>query len=353
MLAFKSLTALVVLCPTSLTNAIMLIKYQGLSSHLKQSLKPVYVLLGKEPYLLDDAATQLKTAWQTRNESDFLRMDLINSADWSRLLEESRSFSLLAPQIFIDARFDKKTLDKAAKEILDQCIQNPKPHCLILLRASETSAKQWQWLLSHEKVVIVQIDALREAPFRALIANKLKESGIQHSAQVPELIYRYTQNNYLAAAQVIEKLILCHDNSKSLSLEAVHEHLVQQSEFQIYELQDACLAGKFERAMDILQYARQSGVEPSLVLWLMAQETRLLIQIMHLMQTQSFKLGDACQKLKIWQQRSALYAAALQRLNLTALYALLQRCKRLDELIKSSQNHSIWDSFEQLVLGFR
>jgi DNA polymerase-3 subunit delta len=166
---------------------------------------------------------------------------------------------------------------------------------------------------------------------------------------VPALIHQYTQGNLLACAQTIEKLALISDKTNVLTAEDVKAQLIYQCEYQLYELADACLTANAEKALHLLRQANNNRTEPTLILWLLTQEVRQLIQLSHALK-QQVAFSVACSQQKIWPQRANLYERTLTRLPLARLYELLKNSKQLDEQIKSNQSQQIWNGFEQLAL---
>jgi len=327
----------------------MLIKYQALASNLKNKLHAVYVLIGQEHYLLNDAVYSIKKAWKQQGDSDDKTLHLNTSTDWAMLLEEANSYSLFSELVLLDARFDKKTIDSAGKGVLTQYIEHINTRCLIVLRAPNLQARQLQWLSNHQQVLIVQAAPLTAAALKSWIISQLQTRSIRHEPEVPALIHQYAEGNMLACAQVIERLALISSPQLTLSTSDVMDQLIDQCDYQLYELADACLAANSEKAIHLLRQACLNRTEPTLILWLFTQEIRLLIQLSHKLK-QLVAFNTACSQLKIWPQRAKLYQMSLARMPLARLYQLLHRSKELDEKIKSSQNHHIWDLFEQLVL---
>ena len=327
----------------------MLIKYQALVPHLQKNTKAVYVLVGLDPYLINEAAISVKKAWRQRGETDEKIVHINAPADWGLLLEEANSYSLFAEYVLLDIRFDKKTIDATGKDILNQYLQNTNPRCLIILQATAVPAKQLQWLTNNEHVVVVQIAPLTDFELQKWLTMQLTQRSIRYAPQVPALILQYSQGNMLACAQVIEKLALVYDEKNELTIEEVQEQLVDQCDFQLYELGDACLTTNAEKALRLLRQANNDRVDPTLILWLLTQEIRQLIQLSHLLK-QNMSLSAACTQLKIWPKRASSYERTLTRLPTIKLHQLLHDCKQLDDRIKTNQSQHIWQSFERLAL---
>lgn len=327
----------------------MNIKYQAVAQHLRQKLCPLYILTGQDHYLLNDAALSIKKVWRQRGECDEKTLQLNGPTDWAILLEEANSYSLFSEFVLIDARCDKKTIEAAGKKILQQYLQNINSRCLIILRAPNVPSKQLQLLSNNEHTVLIQAYPFTPVELQRWITTQLQHHAIHHETQIPSLIHQYTQGNMLACAQVIEKLILTRNDDELLTNDMVLEHLSDQCDYQLYELAEACLAGRAEKAIHLLRQACQNKTEPTLILWLLSQEVRLLIQLNHL-RAQSIPLETACNQLKIWPQRARSYDMTLQRLSSVKLQNMLQICQQLDEQIKSVQSVTIWHGLENIAL---
>ena len=328
----------------------MNIKHQAIAQHLRQKVHALYMLTGQDHYLLNDTALAIKKAWRLRGECDEKTLQLNGPSDWEQLREEANSYSLFTEFVLIDARCDKKTIEAAGKKMLQQYLKNINPRCLIILRAPNVPGKQLQLLANTEHTVLVQIYPLAPAELQRWITSQLQNHTIRYEAQVPALIHQYTQGNMLASAQVIEKLVLTSNESELLTADMVLEQLSDQCDYQLFELAEACLTARGDKAIHLLRQACQNKTEPTLILWLLSQEIRQLIQLDHLCK-QSVSFTMACNQLKIWPQRTRAYETTLARLSIAKLQSLLHICQQLDEQIKSNQSVTIWHGLENVALA--
>ena len=329
----------------------MLIKHPALPLHLKKKTYALYVLTGQEPYLFNETAVTIKKIGRQHGETDEKTLEITTPTDWETLLQEANSYSLLSEWVLLNVFFDKKTIDATGKKAIIRYLIDTNPRCLILLQAPNVPIKQWQWLSAEENALVIHITPLNDTAFTRWITTQLQQCGVQTTPDIPGLIHQYSQNNLLAAHQMVEKLALINNETTPLTKEDILNQLIDQSEFQLYELTDACLNQNHAKALTVLRQAQQTRTEPTLILWLLTQEVRQLIQLTHLLQ-QSIVLSQACQQLKIWPQRASSYQKALQRLPLITLYALLRYSRQLDERIKTSQSYPIWHGFDHIVQVF-
>lgn len=328
----------------------MNIKCQALEQHLRQKLHALYILTGQDHYLLNEAALSIKKAWRGRGECDETTLQLNGPADWEQLHEEANSYSLFSELVLIDARCDKKTIEATGKKILKKYVANVNSRCLIILRAPHVPNKQLQLFANNEHTMLVQAYPLTPAELEKWITTQLKKHAILHEAKVPSLIHQYTQGNMLACAQVIEKLNLILNQGEILTMNMALEQLSDQCDYQLYELANACLSARHEKAIHLLRQACENKTEPTLILWLLSQEIRQLIQLDHL-RKQSISFTTACSQLKIWPQNARAYETTLARVSLARLEQLLHSCHQLDKQIKSNQSPTIWYGLENVALA--
>lgn len=341
-LPFKSLTELV---------DTMLIKYQALSGTLKRKSYPVVVLIGNDPYLLNDAALQLKQSVMAQHENSIATtIDITAPADWSLLISEANSYSLFDDYVILDARFEKKSIDASGKGLLLHYLQHINDRCLLLLRAPLVPSKSLQWLIDSPNALVVQIYPLNDLALKQWIEAQFKHHKLTTELQVATLIQQQTQGNMLATAQLIEKLTLICNPHETITMSLVNEHLIDQSHFELYDLSEACLNANPLKVLRLLKQFRLEATEPTLILWILTQEVRLLIQITHLV-NQGVSIDNACNQLKIWSSRIRLYAKTANRLTIEQLYDLLLECRQCDEMIKTSQGPHIWNSFNNIALS--
>lgn len=329
----------------------MIIKYSALVAHLQKRCAPVYIITGQEPYLFNQAVMQIKSAWKqfTQQDSEETTLHIQQAADWAQSFQDANSYALFTNYRLLDCRFEKKTLDAASKQHIQHYMEQPNQRCLVLIQAPMLPAKQVQALASHAQIVHINVSSLTAIALKQFIIDSLKNHKLHYEPQVPDLIFQYNQNNLLACNQIVEQLALIHEPTQTISCATVMNYLRDQGDFSIYELGDACIAGDTVNAMHMLSQIKQSQGEPTLILWLLAQEIRKLIQLHHCIKLNT-SFSNACQKLKIWTQKIEIYQKAVQRLGPLDLDEILKFCQHLDEQIKSNRNVLVWQKLSQLIL---
>lgn len=328
----------------------MLIKCQALAQQLKRGLAPLYLLTGQDLYQLEQSAQAIKDCLRSQREVDSQKISLQSSEDWQTLAEAANSYALFAEFSLIDCQFEKKSFDNTAKQWLGDYLQKPNPQTLILLRAYEVPSKNLQWLADHPAAVIVSAYPLDRGSLLQWIKTRLQQAGLEFETRLAELILMHNEGNHLACAQSIEKIIISTGSNKRIETEAALAHLSDQSQFQLYELSEACLNGHAGKALQICRHLLVNRNELPLVLWSLSQEIRLICQLFFCQQRgQSF--AAAAKELKIWQQKTRSYQLAMARLSASQCQNLLSRCSDIDQQFKTGQAAQAIESIEQLVIS--
>lgn len=328
----------------------MQIKQQMLAQQVQKKIAPIYVLIGQEHYLLEEGLNTIKSVIKKSYDCDEKIIAIQSTEDWNTISGEANSYSLFSDIVLLNIFYDKKSIDATGKKILTEYLKAVNSRCFIIIRAPNVPAKQLQWLCNQEHVVVVVAYPLNIDSMKHWIASQLKKNSLNFEQQVPDLIHQYTQGNMLACAQVIEKIALSNTPNSLINSQQALEHLSDQCAHSLFELVDACLLGQADKAIHILRQAANNKTEPILILWMLTQEVRVLLQL-------SFWVGQktdfktACGQLKIWPQRINLYQLGSKRLNNSVLEQLLRYCKSIDEQIKSNLNTQVWNALEKLSLS--
>jgi DNA polymerase-3 subunit delta len=327
----------------------MQIKQAFLATALEKNIAPLYFLIGQDNYLLNDSVRLIRVALKKSGELDERSLSLQSSQDWEFLARETKTYSLFADALLLNTLYDKKTIETLGKKVLEDYLKEPRKQCTLLIRAPKLTVKALQAFSLQHQIVSVLCYSLDPKQMLAWISAALKKNGFSYAPEVPQLIYQYTEGNHLATAQVIEKIVLSFPEKATINTTDILDYLSDQSHYSLYELLAACLKGETTRAIHMLTQASHNKTEATLVLWMLTQEVRLLLQITHLLE-KGVDYKTICGQLKIWAQRAPLYQLANQRLSSHFLIQCLHYCFTLDQEIKSEAKGAIWDLLQKLVM---
>ncbi len=332
----------------------MLIKQNGFNLILPTPLPTLFILGGNETFLIEQFRQQFKHTWLTNNKVDaveYQRIDIVQAQDWQQVASAFGNYSLFSTVTIIDVLYDKKTLDQDSKHFIRDYLERADPSCLLLLHLPQLSSTNLKFLTDDPRAAVCPVKTPEKSIVERWISDELQAHYKHFSATLPRLIYQYTQANLLACSQVIEKIKLAEDSRNQLTEKSVLLQLENQCNYQLYELSDTCLMGNTGKALLVFRYALEHRYERTLILWILTQEIRLLLQLNESKKQTNNSWQAIIKQLKIWPNRVHLYQNALQRLDKKTLTSLLSWCSKLDQDIKTTQTNQIDSAFELLIVS--
>jgi DNA polymerase-3 subunit delta len=323
-----------------------------LSEHLARSLAPVYLVIGEEPLLAQEACDAIRAAARAAGYTDRSVHDAGAGADWDRLFSDSQALSLFATRRLIEIRLPTGKAGADGAEVLTGLAQAAPPDTVILITAPkiEKSARDAAWVDAvGTKGAIVTARALSPRDLPGWIATRAKAGGLRLTADAVERLVYHTEGNLLACAQELEKLSLLYDSGTEISESDLDGVLADNARFTVYRLVDAALNAEHANAARMLAALRAEGFEPVLVSWALTRELRSLADA-SLAMAAGASAGDALRSAKVWSSRQPLVAKALKRFKPTGWLALLASAAHIDRVIKGRAPGDTWLEIERLVL---
>lgn len=324
---------------------------EQLGSQLGKLLHPVYIVYGEETLLAEEACNEIRTAARAAAYEDRELLVVERGFDWDQLGHASESLSLFSQNRLLELRIpNSKPGDKGSKALVQYC-DNPPDDTLLLVWTGKLDRAQLnsKWFKALDGAgVSISVQPIDERQLPQWIARRLQMHGLQPGPGVTELLAYRFEGNLLAASQEVEKLALLY--SGAITVEQIQAGLGDDARFNVFGFVDTCLAGDGPAAVRALMGLRSEGVAPSLVLWAVTREIRLLEQC-----ATSIASGEqetqVFSRLRIWQKKQSLFRAALRRGKAARWRALLQAAARADRVIKGRAAGTDWQALQALSLG--
>lgn len=318
-----------------------------LAKQLQRGLLPVYLLSGDEPFLLEEARTAIRQAAQSSGYDEILSFVVETGFDWSAWSLTARMGSLFSDRQLIELRFLSDKLTEVAKQHVLDYLQNTDPQKILLVMAPKLDAatQKTAWVKQMDQHGgWVQFWPLPVSQLGMWIQRRLQTHQLKIVPEALDLLVMRTQGNLLAAAQEVEKLALLYaGNPAPLTLEAVRSASVDQAHFELFDLVAPLQQGKSALAIRILSSLRQTGVDPLLIIWLLARELRLWMGSI----SPSAQGGRAA----FVDKRQAQYQSAASRHTFNSLRSCLAHLLQIDQIAKGAACGSVWDELVQQILA--
>ena len=321
---------------------------------LQKKLPPVLWVSGDEPLQLLESTDLIRRRARETGIEEREVHEVGANFPWKQLLEASASLSLFGGSKLIEIRLSSNKPGKEGSEVIQQlCKQAPDTPDILLFTSPKLDATQqksaWYKVLDQMGVhlPVWPIDASRLPQW---ISQRFQQADIQAEPAALQLLTEKVEGNLLAASQEIEKLRLFVEPGQTLTADQLITLIEDASRYSLFDLADACLEGKPDRAVKILQGLQGEGTEAPLLLWALSREIRQTGKLLHHLK-EGLPFDSICKQLAIWQNRKPLYRKASQRLKLKDTHRLLLLAEQADRAIKGSGD-PLKDLLLQLVVGF-
>jgi len=319
--------------------------------HLQaRTLAPIYIISSDDILLRQEACTALRQTAHALGFTEALRFFAESGFDWEQFYSTAYAISLFATRRIIDIDLMEANIQQAAGQLLKKYAEAPPNDTLLLLRMGKIDKKavKTAWFLALEKsgVVLTLWPPAREALPQWLKERAAREKVALDSDAIT-LLAKSAEGNLFAAAQTLHKLSLLQTNTV-IDRKILASLLTDEAQFTIFDFVDSLLAADKARSLRILEHLKQEGVEPTLQLWAITREYRMLTEFSQAMQ-QGTSFSALCAKHRVLEKRQALIQQCLRQQPLEKLYTVLQQAAQIDRTIKGAEPGEAWAAFAGLL----
>ncbi len=330
----------------------MKLRANQLSSHLKKSLAPCYLVTGDEHLLVAEALDEIRDAARERGFGNRELHVATTGFDWGQLTSGASNMSLFAEQRVVELRLPTGKPGRSGGQAIVDLVEQAGPELLFIVSAPKLdrsgAASKWAKSLD-QKGVSLQIWPIGPRELPGWIANRMRQAGLQPDREAVAMIADRVEGNLLAAGQEVEKLRLLLGEG-SVTAADVADAVADSSRFDVYKLTDAAMAGDATRAIRILGGLKAEGVEPVIVMWALTRELRTLATLDDAVR-QGTELGSAMQTARVWNNRQGLVRSCIGRHPQGAFHRMLKASGRADAAAKGQRYGDPWQMAADIVIG--
>lgn len=331
----------------------MKIQSHQLNQQLTKEIAPLYLISSDELLLAQEACAMIrhhtKQAGYKQREVFYVETGF----NWGSFLTSINNLSLFGEHTLVELHLKSK-LTTASSKILQNYAKNPTPNKVVLIVTKKLEAAQQKtaWFKAIDTTgIVLLIWPINTTQLPAWIASRLQQIGLKIPSQGIKLLADYAAGNLLAAAQEIEKLHLLYGNG-NLTNEQIIAVITDNARFNVFNLLDTALIGNTALSIKMLNNLKAEGTEPTIILWAIARELRLLLNLSFAVK-QGITIEQAMVKNNVWDKRKILIKQALSQHNIPSLQKLIQQAARIDRIIKGADKQRLlWHEIYQIYGTF-
>lgn len=321
----------------------MRISSRQLEANLRKGLAPLYVVHGAEALLALEAADRIREAARKSGCTEREIFFAEPGADWSKLTAGAANLSLFASKRLVEVRVPSgkpgvegaRSLEAWSSKLPEDAV------CMVLLPELEWQQLKSKWFEALDAAgVVVEAKPIGRDELADWLAERLARQSQRASVETLEWLADRVEGNLLAARQEVEKLALLLPAGE-ISLEAIRDAVTDVSRFERDTLLEAIHARDAQRIVRVLDSLRAEGEPLPLLLWVLAEELRLLM---------AFSAGQRPRRYLPPDRSQAIERTAKAHSRASFDRELL-RAHRIDRMIKGVEAGDPWDAMLDLALG--
>lgn len=227
----------------------------------KGRFTPIYILMGDEPYYLDQITKALENNVVAEEDRDFNSITFYGAdADISNVIASAQQYPVMAERQIVMLK-EAQTLSRGKEQLekLSSYINHPNPHTVLVIVykgdvLSGTSSLMKSAKASADVTVFVS-ELLRDYELSGPITDYCQAKGWSIDQKAVTLLKDYIGNPLSKLFGEIDKLMIAAGgDNKRITAELIERNIGISKDFNTFELIKACSRKDYRKAMLIVDY---------------------------------------------------------------------------------------------------
>ncbi len=330
----------------------MEIKAEQLTATLNKGFAKAYLISSDEFLLQEEACEEIIARARGAGYTEKERLIAEKNFSWSQLAHANATLSLFGEKKIIDLRIPNGKPGKEGSDAIVHYLQNASEDNLLLIRCPQLNqqAQGAKWVSEIKKQgVFCLIWKVKTAQLPRWIMQRCKQRQLTLEAEAAQALAERVEGNLLAAHQEIEKLGLLFPENATITLKQILQSVANHSRYDVFEMVELCLQGNGKKALQMYRGLREERTELPVLFWALKNELETLLKLFELSRQSSFT--QACNQLRIWQNKQGLYQQCMKRLSQTFVQTHIIQLSVLDKAIKGQIRENADTLFEAQLLA--
>ncbi|WP_338750243.1 DNA polymerase III subunit delta [Bacillus sp. FJAT-52991] len=248
----------------------------------------VYLLYGKEDFLINETKQKLIANALTEEEMDFnFALYDLEETSVETALEEAETFPFMGERkvvflnhpTFLTAERTKEKVEHNLQKF-EQYIKDPAPYTILVLLAPYEKLDERKKLtkLLKKEAAVLEAKKLGEKELKGWLRDRAKSHHVEMDEEALEHLLALAGTNLMMLTSELDKLSLYAQGKKRITKEMVDKLTARSLEQDIFSLVDRIVTGKIEEAFRIYYDLLKLNEEPIKILSLIASQFRLIYQ---------------------------------------------------------------------------
>lgn len=253
----------------------MKLRLSQLSTHVQQSLAPLYLIASNEPVLIQEAVKLIRAAASQQQFNDYQWTSPSSTEDWEKLLSTQQTLDLFSQKQIIEIFLPTGKTGQTGAKYLQRLVKNLHGEQILIITADkiDKTLLSSRWVtLCEQAGVLVPIWPFNANELAQWLQSKASAQGIQLSAAVQKELLLRTRGNLTATFQALHQLSVY---PQPIEMQQLKEIIAQQAQHAINDYIQLLFARNYIKSLQILQHLQTQAVEPTWIIWQLAQHVRI------------------------------------------------------------------------------
>ncbi len=221
-----------------------------------RKFQPVYLLMGEEPYFIDQLMMLLMNGVLTESEKDFNQMVFYGlDTEASKVIDAARRFPMMAEHQLVVIREAQLMRDL---EQLVSYVRQPMPSTILVIEHKYKNVDRRKSLASliEKNGLIFESKKIPDYRMGAYLTDTLKSRGVKADAKASQMLIDYLGNDLSRLSKELDKLaiVMAEKGLPCITAEMVEQYVGISKEFNNFELLRALIRRDVLKSNRIIRY---------------------------------------------------------------------------------------------------
>lgn len=306
----------------------------------------LYLVQGTEQFLIEQVKQTLFDIVLKEEESadfNFGQFDM-KETSVGLAIQEAESFPFFGNRklVFIQNPYfltGERVSNAPEHELkeLEEYMENPSDFSIFVIFAPYDKLDKRKKItkLITKHATLLDVQPMQERDIIQFVKATCQEKGYTFKDQAFDLLLDLTNCNLTRMMQELEKLMLFHQESKTIVKSSVEKLVSKSLEQNVFELNELVLKKDVRKAIELYQDLLTQKEDPIKIIALMIGQFRLLLQV-KILREKGYQQGDISGILKVHPYRVKL---------------AMQKERQFDQALLSQAHHYLIDADYQIKTG--
>lgn len=310
------------------------------------NLSPVYLILGKEEYFIEELRKSLfeNILEEKSKDLNFISYDMEENTINDAIYEASslpffggKKLIFIENPYFLTGKKSKNDLDHQLEE-LESYLKKPADFTVLVFFAPYEKLDRRKRItkIIEKNAQIIDVSEAKTRDASHYVQEKVSEKGYHFAAGAFKLLIERTDNKLSAMMHELDKLFLYHRGSKKITKKSIMQLIPRTFEQNIFELNNLVLTSQVEASISLYQDLLMQKEEPIKIIALLISQFRRLLQV-KILHRQGYHQGEISKILKSHPYPIKLALQSIQKYSQTVLSEALNYLIDADFKMKTGQ----------------